>query len=186
MSVAQATKINGIDMARLQTLVDRVSQNPKNGLARFSVTTGWKGGTRSETRVEGWQLGGKRMPKDQTITIDEPPELCGTNTQPNPQEYLMAAFNACMLVGYVAGASIRGIELQSVEIETTGELDLRGFLGLDASVKPGYDQVHYTVRLRGNGTAEQFREIHDVVMKTSPNRFNIASPIQLTSDLIVQ
>jgi hypothetical protein len=52
-------------------------------------------------------------------------------------------------------------------------------------VKPGYDELHYTVRIKGNGTAEQFKEIHDAVIKTSPNRWNIANPIKLTSDLIV-
>jgi uncharacterized OsmC-like protein len=186
MSVVQQTKINGVDLVRLRGLVDGVASDPANAVARFSVTTGWTGGTRSETRVEGWSLGGRQMPKDQTIRIDEPLELCGTNTQPNPQEYLMAAFNACMMVGYVAGASIRGIELEHIEIETSGELDLRGFLGLDASVKPGYERIHYAVRIRGNGTADQFSEIHDVVMKTSPNRWNISNPIELTSDLIVQ
>jgi uncharacterized OsmC-like protein len=80
--------------------------------------------------VDGWELGNRRYTKSFRIDADEPCELCGNNTQPNPQEYLMAAFNACMMVGYVAGASIRGIELESVEIDTSGELDLRGFLGL--------------------------------------------------------
>ncbi len=132
------------------------------------------------------ELGGKRLAKNFKIRIDEPTQLCGTNTQPNPQEYLMAAFNACMMVGYVAGASLNGIELESVEIDTEGALDLRGFLGLDSSVKPGYDRIRYTVRIKGNGTEEQFREIHETVIATSPNRFNIASPIKLDAKLVVQ
>ena len=69
----------------------------------------------------------------------------------------MAAMNACMLVGYVAGAAVNGITLEKLEIETDGTLDLRGFLGIDERVKPGYDSVAYTVRIRGNGTPEQFR-----------------------------
>ena len=43
---------------------------------------------------------------------------------------LMSAFNACIMVGYVVGASVNGIHLEKVEIETDGELDLRGFLGI--------------------------------------------------------
>jgi hypothetical protein len=61
--------------------------------------------------------------------------------QPNPQEMLMAAFDSCMLAGYVAGAALREIELQSVTIETGGQLDLRGFLRLDYVVKPGYEEI---------------------------------------------
>jgi hypothetical protein len=98
---------------------------------------------------------------------------------------LMAAFNACMLVGYVAGATVNGIDLDSVVIETSGELDLRGFLGL-AKVKPGYDSLHYTVRIKGDGTPEQFQKIHETVIATSPNRWNLANPIKLSSDLIVE
>jgi uncharacterized OsmC-like protein len=185
MSTAQTQIVNGLNTENLQKLVERVACTPAEGIAKFSVSTEWKGGTRSQSRVDAWQLGGKRFPKRFRIESDEPTELCGNNTQPNPQEYLMAAFNACMMVGYVAGASIRGIELESVEIETQGELDLRGFLGLDKTVKPGYESMHYVVRIRGNGTPQQFKEIHDTVIATSPNRWNIANPINLTSELIV-
>ena len=51
----------------------------------------------------------------------------------------MAAFNACITVGYVAGAALKGIKLESLEIRTKGQLDLRGFLGLDDTVPPGYE-----------------------------------------------
>jgi hypothetical protein len=87
------------------------------------------------------------------------------------------------MVGYVAGAAVKGITLDQLEIETSGELDLRGFLGLDETVKPGYESIQYVVRIKGNGTPEQFREIHENVMKTSPNYFNIASPIRLDARL---
>jgi uncharacterized OsmC-like protein len=186
MTTQQTSMINGLDTMALKQLVDDVAADAGKGKARFDVTTEWKGGALSESRVDGWELGGKRMPKDFTIMIDEPEELLGTNTHANPQEMLMAAFNACMMAGYVAGASVHGIELEKVEIHSEGELDLRGFLGLDQTVKPGYDAIHYTVRIRGNGTPEQFEDIHKTVMATSPNRWNIANPIKLTSDLMVE
>ena len=37
-------------------------------------------------------------------------------------------------------------ELRELRIETSGEIDLRGFLGLDDSVKPGYDQLSRSER----------------------------------------
>ena len=97
----------------------------------------------------------------------------------------MAAVNACMMVGYVAGAAIKGITLDSVEIATKGTLDLRGFLGLDDQVPPGYEQIDYDVRIKGNGTPEQFEEIHQYVLKTSPNYFNISRPIRMNGSLRV-
>lgn len=97
----------------------------------------------------------------------------------------MAAVNACMTVGYVAGASLQGITLDRLEIETTGQLDLRGFLGLDDAVPAGYEQVDYTVTISGNGSPAQFEEIHRTVMQTSPNYFNLARPIRLNGRLSV-
>ena len=58
-------------------------------------------------------------------------------TFPALQELLMAAFNACISVGYVAGASMKGINLDKLEIRTSGTLDLRGFLGLSDQIAPG-------------------------------------------------
>ena len=56
----------------------------------------------------------------------------------------MAAFNACIMVGYVAGASLsRRSSFESVEIRTRGELDLRGFLGLSDKVPPGYRPIDW-------------------------------------------
>jgi uncharacterized OsmC-like protein len=182
---ADAGRINGIDVAAVRALVDAVERDPANAMTRWGVTTRWAGGTASETSVEACEIGGKRVAKDFHLRVDEPLELAGANQHPNPQEYLLTAFNACMMVGYVAQASLRGIELDGVEIESSGDIDLRGFLGLSGEVKPGYDHVHYTVRIRGDGTPEQFDEIHRAVMATSPNRFNMASPIRLTSDLVV-
>jgi hypothetical protein len=89
------------------------------------------------------------------------------------------------MVGYVATAAVLGINLDSVEIETEGELDLRGFLGIDENVKPGYDSIQYTVRLKGDGSAEQFEAVHQNVLKTSPNYFNIAKPVAVKATLVV-
>ena len=98
----------------------------------------------------------------------------------------MTALNACITVGYVAGAAVKGIILEKVEIETAGELDLRGFLGIDPDVRPGYETLRYTVKLKGNGTLQQFREIHETVIKTSPNYFNVSQPIRIDAKLEVE
>jgi uncharacterized OsmC-like protein len=183
---SQKRTVNGVDPLALRKLIDHSARGGCDAQVKFAVATHWRGGAKSETRVEGYEIAGKHVEKDYSILVDEPKELCGGNTHPNPQEMLMAAFNACMLVGYVAGATVHGIELESLTIETQGELDLRGFLGLDPTVRPGYDQINYTVKIKGTGTPQQFEAIHQNVIATSPNRFNLANPIRLTSDLVVE
>src|SRR4029078_9763533 len=110
-----------------------------------------------------------------SIDIDDPCELGGTNQFANPQEHLLAALNACMTVGYVAQCAVRGITLESLEIDTEGEIALGGFLGLDPAVAPGYEQLSFTVRIKGSGTKEVFDEIEQAEIASSPNIHNVFS-----------
>lgn len=178
-------RVNGLDLGALGETVEAIQQDPAKAMVGFDVTTRWTGQTRSETTVDGFTLAGERITRTHKIVADEPCELLGGDSAPNPQELLMAAFNACIMVGYVAGASVNGITLDSVEIKTRGELDLRGFLGLSDEVIPGYESIAYEVKIKGNGTPEQFAEIHETVMKTSPNYFNISRPIRVHGTLQV-
>ena len=175
--------LNGLDLGALDAFVEAIGEDAGRALAGFRVTTDWKGQTRSESTIDSYTLGGDVVPRSFTIVADEPHELLGTNVAPNPQELLMSAVNACMVVGYVAQATVRGIRIDSCRIETEGELDLRGFLSLDETIPPGYRRINYTVFLEGDGTRQQYEEIHQAVMATSPNYFNMAQPIQMCGRL---
>ena len=178
--------VNGIDVDALRSAAAAIREDPAKGLTRWNVTTRWMGGTRSDTSVASYEIGGQRVEKDFTIQVDEPLELCGTNRFPNPQETLLAALNACMTVGYVAAFALEGIELRELSIETRGDIDLRGFLGLDESVKPGYDALEYVVRVDADATPEQIERVHDLVCRTSPNRFNLSQPVPLRARLVTR
>jgi uncharacterized OsmC-like protein len=185
-AVKMDNRVNGIDVGALRDVIEQISAAPEKGQVAFRVKSQWKGQTRSEATVESYSIGGQRVARSFRVAVDEPFELLGQNTAPNPQEMLMTALNACVMVGYVAGAAVKGITLEKVEIETEGELDLRGFLGIDPAVPAGYETIRYTVRIKGDGTPEQFREIHENVIKTSPNYFNIARPIRIDATLAVE
>lgn len=178
--------VNGINVDDLRYLIERVKQDPSNGKTTWHVTTNWKGQARSRSEVTGFSIGGEEVPRRFSLDVDEPCELGGSNAFANPQEYLIAALNACMTVGYVAQCAVRGIALDALEIETDGEIDLRGFLGIDPDVARGYESLSYTVRIKGNATKEQFAEIHEAVMATSPNFYNISKPVPLKPRLVVE
>jgi uncharacterized OsmC-like protein len=184
-TAAPIQTLNGINTDALRAFIDAVSDDPKNGSCAFRVVTKWQGGTRTCTRVDNWSLQGETLPRGYVIHTDEPNQLCGADSAPNPQEVLMAGLNACMTVGYTALCALMGIELESLEIECSGDLDLRGFLGIDPDVRAGYDTIRSTVRIKGSGTPEQFRRVHEQVLKTSPNFFNITRPVRIDADLIV-
>lgn len=180
------TLLNGLDPQAVQGLIDAVSADPANGQTHWNVVSKWQGGARSQATIKRVEISGEPIERPWIINADEPEQLGGTNTQPNPQELLIAALNACMTVGYAALATLHGIEIESLEIQTQGDIDLRGFLGLDENVKPGYDGLRYTVRIKSNGTDEQIKQIHEMVQKTSPNYFNISQPVRLDAELVCE
>lgn len=175
--------VNDIDLDALDATVAAIQDNPARAILGFQVTSRWAGQCRSEHHVTGFSNGGEWVERPFTIVADEPEELLGANAAPNPQELLMSALNACMMVGYVAGAATKGIKLESLEIETQGELDVRGFLGMSDEVAPGYANIDYTVRIKGQGSRADFEELHATVMATSPNFYHLANPIRLNGKL---
>ena len=187
MKTSTAPKtLNGINLELLHEAVDGISKDSSKANTHWAVTTHWRGGTRSDGQITRCVVGDQVVARDFTIKADEPLQLCGTNQFANPQEYLIAALNACMVVGYSASCAHEGIELTELRIETEGNIDLRGFLGLDTTVKPGYEELRYTVYIKGNATPEQFEKIHRNVMATSPNYSSINTAVALKSRLVVK
>lgn len=187
----QATKIaarivNGIHVDDLLDLIDDVKQDAAKGQTNWRVTTTWQGQTRSRAQIDGFAIGGQRISRQFSFEIDEPLELGGSNRFANPQEYLIAALNACMVVGYAAQCAVRGITIESLAVETEGEIDLRGFLGIDPAVAAGYENLRSLVRIKGSGTQEQFDQVHNAVIATSPNFYNISRAVALNPKLLVE
>ena len=183
---AEPTLVNGVNVDGLFALIDGVKREPAKGKTNWHVVTTWQGQTRSRADIAHYELGGEKLPRRFSIDIDEPFELGGSNNFANPQEHLIAALNACMTVGYVAQCAVRGITLESLSIETDGDIDLRGFLGIDPAVPNGYESLSCTVRIKGSGTKEQFAEIHNAVMATSPNFYNLSRAVALKPALVVE
>ena len=178
--------VNGVNVDDLFALIEGVKGDAAKGKTHWRVRSAWQGQTRSRAYVDGFTIGGQLVPRQFSFDIDEPRELGGSDRFANPQEHLLAALNACMMVGYVAQCAVHGITLEKLEIETDGDIDLRGFLGIDAAVPPGYDSLSYVVRIKGTGTKEQFAEIHKAVMATSPNFHNVSRPVDLKPTLVVE
>jgi uncharacterized OsmC-like protein len=184
-TLTQPELINGIDVESLKLSIANIRANPDAGQTQWKVRSRWEGGTRTDHFVDGFDIGGQRVDRKFQIRIDEPCELGGSNHFANPQEYLLAATNACMLVGYATVAAVMGVQLTKLELEISGDIDLRGFLDIDRTVANGYERLHYTVRIAGDGTREQFQKMHEVVQRTSPNYYNISHPVELIGEIVI-
>ncbi|CAB3762650.1 OsmC family protein [Paraburkholderia solisilvae] len=185
-NVRQADVVNGINADDVRGLIDGVKADPATGMTRWRVSSSWQGGTRSRAQVDSFELGGTTVKRSFTLDVDEPVELGGTNMYANPQEYLLAALNACMTVGYAALCALHGINIRKLEIVTEGEIDLRGFLGIDKAVTPGYESLKTRVTIKADAAQEQLRQIHAMVMASSPNFHNIAKAVHIDPALVIE
>ena len=177
---------NGIDVAALQGAIDTIRAKPAAGLTEWAVNSRWTGGTRSDHAVDGCHIGGQTIDRRFTLHVGEPLQLSGADQYANPYEHLMSALNASMIVGYAAVAALMGVKLTKLEIRTSGDIDLRGALGIDPDVSPAIESLQQTVTIAGDGTAEQFRQIHETVKKISPNYASVTNAVALRSRLVVE
>lgn len=177
--------LNGIDLDQLAAAAAAIGSSAESAQVSFRARTSWQGLFRSRTDIDSYDLGGERIPRRHRIACDEPLELLGSNQAPNPQDLLLAALNACMMVGFVVNATNAGLRIDSLEIESECNLDLRGAFGLDPQIPPGAEKISYTVRVKGSGTREEWEAVHQAMMAVSPNRFHLTTPIPLESKLVV-
>src|SRR6202045_2477917 len=98
--IAEPTVVNGINLDDLFALIEGVKRDAAKSKTNWRVTTTWQGQTRSRAQVEGFAIGGERVPRRFSIDIDEPSELGGTNRFANPRNHRLAALTPCMLGGY--------------------------------------------------------------------------------------
>lgn len=69
----------------------------------------------------------------------------GQNNAPNPGVYGRAALGSCLAIGYGMWAARLGIDVRSLTVEIRANYDVRGELGVDDTVRPGYGSMVYIV-----------------------------------------
>ena len=178
------TLVNGIDPAAITAAAAGLAAQPAAAAVEFRARTSWQGRVRSNTEIGGHEVGGQSFVRNHRLPSDEPLELFGTDTAPNPQDMLLAALNACMMVSFVAAATVRGIRIEALSIESSLAFDLRGVFQLDG-VAPGAEGIRYVVRVKADATREQLEECNRDMMATSPNRWHLSRPMTLIPQLIV-
>jgi uncharacterized OsmC-like protein len=147
---AQPARINGVDLETLMGTVKAIQDDPGLGACRFRASNAWLGGNHNRSTVRGFYGARQEIAHRQTFTMDadEPPILAGNDEGANPVEHLLHALASCLTTSMVAHAAVRGIEIEELESELEGDIDLRGFLGLAAEVPKGYTEVRAKFRVK--------------------------------------
>ena len=157
-----SNRVNGVDLDTLMGTVKAIKDDPALGASRFRASNTWLGGNHNRSTVTGFYGAKQEIAHKQTFTMDadEPAILAGNDEGANPVEHLLHALASCLTTSMVAHAAVRGIEIEELESELEGDIDLRGFLGLDMNVPKGYTEIRANFRVKAKPEdLERIREL---------------------------
>ena len=162
MSVITDTVRNGVDTEKMFATLDLIKAQPELAKFQFRATNQWVGGAHNRSSIKNfYAAGGEDTTRGEAFVIDagEPAILLGTDTGANPAEYLLHALAACLTTTIVYVAAARKVQLTSVESTLTGDMDVRGALGVDDEPRNGFERISVSFRVRGDASQEKLREV---------------------------
>lgn len=179
------TTLNGFDLEAIENTVTALKGNPEIAEFKFKVTNKWESGPRNTSEIQGFygacQDDTTRATPFECRT-DMPTVLNGSDVAPSPPEFLLHTLASCITTSMMLLASTNGIEVDEVIIRVEGDLNLNGFLGLDACILKEYEQIKVSIDVEGNLTAAEKQELL-VFAKKSPIYNSIINPVAINMSL---
>jgi uncharacterized OsmC-like protein len=162
MTAVTGTIRNGVNTETMFATLDLIKARPELAQFQFRATNRWIDGAHNRSTIKGfYAAGGEDASRGEAFQLDagEPAILLGSDTGPNPAEYLLHALAACLTTSIVYVAAARKVQLTSVESTLTGDMDVRGALGVDDEPRNGFESIGISFRLTGDAPAEKLREV---------------------------
>jgi len=189
MSTTTEAVRNGIDTAQLFGTLDALKDDPSLATFQFRARNRWIGGAHNRTTIRDFYAAKQEDTSRETAFVldaGEPTILLGSDTGPNPAEYLLHALAACLTTSLVYVAAARGVRLTEVESTLEGDMDVRGALGLSDEYRNGFERVRVSFRVKGDAPEEKLRQIltraqqraavFDMVTNGIPVTVDVATP----------
>jgi uncharacterized OsmC-like protein len=185
-----ATVRNGVDTTTMFATLDAIKAQPEIATFQFRARNRWLGGAHNRSTIKDFYAAcGEDTSRQEAFVLDagEPAILLGTDTGPNPAEYLLHALAACVTTSVVYSAAARGVRLTSVESTLEGDLDVQGALGINTEdYRNGYEQIRMTVRISGDAPAEKLRQVVQRGTDRSVVFDSIANGVPISVDVIAE
>ena len=155
----QEKVVNGVNVTKLSGIVSAIQESPKIAKFNFRAKGKWINGGHNRTTINDFYGAGQTHVRSQpfVLDIDEPPVLLGENHGANAGEYALTALNGCLITALIYHAAAQGIKIDEVESSLEGDADLRGFLGIDDSVRNGYERINVTFRIKSDAPEEKLK-----------------------------
>ena len=178
--------LNGVAVDKLYETIEQIKATPHLGSFKFRSRTRWVEGGRNQSTILNIYGAGEEQPARSepfVLDADEPALLLGTDTAPNPVEFLLHALTACVTTSLVYHAAAKGIRIESVESRTEGDIDLRGFLGIDPTVPKGFQNIRIAFKIKADVPDEQLEELCRLGPTFSPVHDTVTRAVNVSVSL---
>ena len=158
MKTMQKSIVNGFKSQDIVDTVQAIQEKPEIARFEFRVRNRWIGGGHNRSTIQDFYGGCQEdISREVPFVYDnsEPPILLGKNEGANPVEYVLHGLAGCMTTTMALHAAAHGIQVDSIESSLEGDLDVRGFLGLDPNTRNGYQNVRVRFTINGDMTLEE-------------------------------
>lgn len=185
MQPAIQPRVNGIDAQALRQTVDAIRSDPKLAQFQFRARNQLVEGALNRSEVgefHGALTEHRRGVEPFVLHNDEPHVLLSKDQAPNPVEYVLQALLACMTTTTVYKAAAHGIEIEAIDSEIEGDIDLRGLLEIDPDVPPGFQEIRVTLRIKSKDPRPELQEFY----RKSPVYDTLTRPIPVKVCVVVE
>jgi uncharacterized OsmC-like protein len=182
--MAESSRLNGINTQALRKSIQEIERNPGTAVFTFRAKSTWLGGTHCRTAIKSFLAAGKEDTSRRAPFVlegDEPGVLLGDDNGPNATEALLHALGACLSVTLMYHAALRGVRIDSLDIELDGDLDLRGILGLSDKVRNGFENIRVVFRVGSDAPRASIEELCRLAQSYSPVADTVLHPTPISA-----
>jgi uncharacterized OsmC-like protein len=176
----QSAHRNGLNVQAAFDTIEAIKADARLARFQFRARNVWIDGGVNRSTIRDFYGAGREddsRTADFVFTNGEPPVLLGDNEGANPVEFLLHALAGCVTTTFILHATARGISLQEVSTELEGDLDVRGLLGLDDSVSPGYEQIRIRMNVKAACCDEELDDLLAYTQRHSPVCNTVCRPV---------
>jgi uncharacterized OsmC-like protein len=176
---------NGINLEATLAARDALAAQPPAAAFQWRASCQWVNGTHSRSTVEKFFGLGEEQSRSRSFVLDadHPEQFAAENNGATPVELVLVALASCVTAGIASVAANRGIQLYAVRATVTGEMDMRGVLGIDPEVRNGFEQIDVRYEIDADATADEIKALVAQSQKRSAVFDALTSPTTVVVDV---
>jgi uncharacterized OsmC-like protein len=180
-------QLNGLDTTQIKETVEAIKATPSLARFEFRNSNQWLGGGANRSTIKGFYGCGREddsRTQPFVFTNGEPPVLLGNNEGANPVEFLLHALAGCVTTTFILHATARGIRIESISTELSGDIDLQGLLDLKEGVSPGYEQIRIKMDVKADCSDKELDDLLAYARDHSPVCNTVCRPVPVVVERV--